>query len=41
VEHQKKMRPQMESFLRALDAAGGSMRTVVLDVYRKKQNDGR
>ena len=41
VEHQKKMRPQMESFLRALDAAGGSVRTVVLDVYRKKQNDGR
>ena len=41
VLHQQVMRPRMQSFLSALDAAGGSVRAVVLDQFRKKSDDGR
>ena len=36
---QQEMRPRMESFLSALGAAGGSMRALVLDMYRQKTGD--
>ena len=41
VLHQEVMRPRMQSFLSALDATGGSMRDVVLELHRKKTGDSR
>ena len=39
--HQQEMRPRMESFLSALEANDGSMRAVVLEMFRKKTGDSR